>query len=342
MTESLQNKRLATPDLLKGIAILFMIQVHLMELFARPVIYGSWLGKISLFLGGTPAAPIFMMIMGYFVAKANLSSMKLIRRGVQLIIWGILLNIALNFHILIRIIYDHWNFDLWQFIFGVDILPLAGLSLIFIALLPKVVKEKWYLLLLIIIVIFGFGTLINGENISSPWNYLSSFIIGGTTWSYFPVLPWLAYVLSGYAFLKLEGFFLTWSWHQYYKIFLIVGFIIFLSLSWNYASSITHNLEDYYHHGIDFYIWSVVFSLFWAGFIFLYAQDLSNTLFGKYLIFTGKNITSIYVFQWLIIGNMATTWYKQQDWMVIIVSFIFIIIVSSALSWTWNYLKHKI
>ena len=56
-----------TADLLKGMAVLAMIQVHLMELFARQEVYDSLTGKISLFLGGIPAAPVFMAVMGYFL-----------------------------------------------------------------------------------------------------------------------------------------------------------------------------------------------------------------------------------------------------------------------------------
>ncbi|MEI7897648.1 MAG: heparan-alpha-glucosaminide N-acetyltransferase domain-containing protein [bacterium] len=56
-----------TADLLKGIAVLFMIQVHIMEQFASPDTCNSLIGKISMFLGGPPCAPVFLAVMGYFL-----------------------------------------------------------------------------------------------------------------------------------------------------------------------------------------------------------------------------------------------------------------------------------
>jgi uncharacterized membrane protein len=60
-----------TADLLKGFAVLFMIQVHIMEQFATPDTCNSIIGKISMFLGGPFCAPVFMAVMGYFLAFSS-------------------------------------------------------------------------------------------------------------------------------------------------------------------------------------------------------------------------------------------------------------------------------
>jgi len=341
MNDLQQKNRVIVPDLLKGIAILFMIQVHLMEQFARPVIEASIAGKISYFLGGTPAAPMFMMIMGYFIAKSNMPRIKLIKRGLKILLWAFLLNLGLNAHILYNIIFQGWDFDKWSFIFGVDILFLAGMSILFIAFLASAIKKRWYLLFLVIVVIFAASQLIDGSTIDKPWNYFTSFFIGGTYWSYFPLLPWLAYPLSGYAFHQLESFFMAWSWHKAFNYVIGFSLPIFLILTWNYASSIMYHLEIYYHHQFGFYIWSVVFSLLWAGMIFIFKDKLSDSLIGKYFKYLGRNITSIFVFQWLIIGNLATIWYKLIDWPGLIASYIIITAISSLLSLAWTTLKQK-
>jgi uncharacterized membrane protein len=61
-------KRDGTADLLKGFAVLFMIQVHLMEQFVSAYTYNSLIGKISMFLGGPFYTPVFLAVMGYFLA----------------------------------------------------------------------------------------------------------------------------------------------------------------------------------------------------------------------------------------------------------------------------------
>ena len=63
-----KKNRLELPDIVRGLAVVFMVQVHLTELFVTQDIYNSAFGKISLFLGGIPAAPVFMVMMGYFLA----------------------------------------------------------------------------------------------------------------------------------------------------------------------------------------------------------------------------------------------------------------------------------
>ena len=40
---------------------------------------------------------------------------------------------------------------------------------------------------------------------------------------------------------------------------------------------------------------------------------MKNTFILKYLTWTGRNVTLIYVIQWLIIGNVATAIFQTQD-----------------------------
>ena len=58
-------------DLLKGIAVLLMIQVHVLELFASETILKSGGGALLMFLGGPFVAPVFMAILGYFTISST-------------------------------------------------------------------------------------------------------------------------------------------------------------------------------------------------------------------------------------------------------------------------------
>ena len=87
------------PDLMKGIAVIAMIQVHIMELFAKAEILEGPVGKASLFLGGPFAAPVFMTVMGYFLAGSVKRTREKMKRGLQLIGLGFLLNIVIYFGI---------------------------------------------------------------------------------------------------------------------------------------------------------------------------------------------------------------------------------------------------
>ena len=149
--------RTQTADLLKGIAAILMIQVHIIELFATQNIFNSNIGKILLFCGGPPVAPVFIIIFGYFIAASKRSTTQLIVRGLKIIFLGLFLNIALNFNLIISVSKGKFNIDIWPYIFGVDILPLAGLSLIIIALLSFMwrMNRSFNFFLLIGVVLFS-------------------------------------------------------------------------------------------------------------------------------------------------------------------------------------------
>lgn len=120
------------PDMLRGIAVVLMIQVHITEVFANDQFREGFWGQLSLFFGGLPAAPVFMFLMGWF-AIARSSNIKLFFRGVLVFLAGFLLNIGLNLALIISVLVGHQKADLWPYLFGVDIFSLAGLSLIIIS-----------------------------------------------------------------------------------------------------------------------------------------------------------------------------------------------------------------
>jgi len=126
-------KRLRIPDLLKGLAILFMIQVHIMELFIDYAGRESIVGKVSLFLGGPFTAMVFMIVMGYLVAKSQKTTVQTLLRGLKIFVLGFFLNIGLNFHLLLKIKYDGWPYNPLEYIFGVDILNIFLVWIYFIS-----------------------------------------------------------------------------------------------------------------------------------------------------------------------------------------------------------------
>ncbi len=116
------ERRTQTADVLKGIAVLLMIQVHILELFSAESISTSNIGKVLMFFGGPPVAPVFMAILGYFVLSVNKTSRQLVVRGIKIFMLGMLLNLALNFNLLLKVNNGTLAVDVWTYVFGVDIL----------------------------------------------------------------------------------------------------------------------------------------------------------------------------------------------------------------------------
>jgi uncharacterized membrane protein len=320
------------PDLMKGIAVLAMIQVHIMELFARPEILSGSIGKISLFLGGPFAAPVFMAVMGYFIAdstkrqgdKEKGRQGDNVRRGVMLIMLGLLLNIGLNFHLLVKIYYGTFDLNPWDYIFGADILFLAGISIIIIAILEELFRKRLAPFVFIMILVPVITPYL--PDLPVNFKYIQAFLYGHYSWSYFPVFPWLAYPLLGYFLNRIEtGYPEAWKSINDRIILVILLTAILLITLFIPAFKIITELPSYYHHQVFLFTWI-------AGFLVLFtwlAQKLESfsgqSPVMKYIKWLGKNVTVVYVVQWLIIGNIATAIYQTQDAWALLAWFIAIL-----------------
>jgi len=328
--------RKSTPDLLKGIAVMMMVQVHLAELFATESFTAGFWGKMSLFYGGPPAAPVFMIVMGYFAMLSDRDFGTLILRGVKLILLGLILNIMLNAHALIRIFFGTLELDPLKFIFGADILPLAGLSIIIIALLRLTFGKNplpFLVLLIITLIMPFFNPLFLTEGRAS---YGMAFIAGNYSWSYFPLFPWLAYPLSGCLLSVFERaprvktlFEKHWIW------ILVISLSLVLTTAWFAVPQIV-SLPLYYHHNVLLFLWIILFIFIWYSLFHKLNSGSPRAWPLVYLQWVGKNVTAFYVFQWIIIGNLATWLYHTQRSWHLILWFVSITGVVSLLVLGWN------
>lgn len=333
----LRDKRSPIPDLLKGFAVLFMIQVHIMELFINRSGQESWFGQTSLFLGGPFAAPVFMVVMGYFISKSKLGLYQGIFRGIKIFILGLLLNIGLNFHLLLKIISGKLMINPLEYIWGIDIFFLAGLSIIILSLLKPIIKRKYWIILILILGISIGTPYINQLFSDKEPDYFLPFIGGQFSWSYFPLFPWLAYPLIGFSFHKWEDSIVGFRqknkltfWSAISCIFVLL--VVFIAFGLN----ITINLNSYYHHHFFYMIWAMGLIILWALLAQLSVKYI-NTKVINFIAWMGINVTTIYVIQWLIIGNISTAIYQTQE--IETFGFWFIIILFVSISFTFLYQK---
>lgn len=336
-------KRNSLADLMKGLAVLLMVQVHIMELFARQEVYDSLAGKVSLFLGGPFAAPVFLAVMGYFLAVSGRSFAEMLWRGTELILLGILLNVGLNFHLLLKIYNGVILDDPWQYIFGADILFIAGFSIIFISILKIKLKAGMLPILGLMLAVAALPLVIP-ENIGERdfWTYLLSFFYLKTEWSYFPVIPWFSYALLGFAFRQFQK-----DYTGHYEglrsraPFILLVVSLALALTSFYPVRIITHLPSYYHHNILTFLWISLFILFLMIILDIMEKEWGRNWFFAYLKWLGKEVTVMYVFQWLIIGNLATWLYKSQHPIWLVLWFAGILALSSLLTYLYTLLKNR-
>lgn len=318
-------------DLLKGTAIPLMIQVHIVELFARQEIMDGGAGRVLLFLGGVPVAPVFLAVLGFYALRSGPTSGRVILRGGCLIALGGLLNVGLNLHLLLRMLFGSnvhlRELDAWAYVLGADILFLAGASLMAIVLLRTALKSQPLLWIAASVGVASAAPWMTDLlTTESGWKWPAAFIAGRYRWSYFPVFPWLAYPLLGVAAFHLrERVHLS---RRGGAIALALGLPILL-FSAPFAIESSHDLPAYYHHGVALFLWNGVFLVLWT---LLHARIASwRNGVTNWLAWLGRNVTACYVVQWLLIGNLATAFYKTQTLFECVLWFVFVLVATSAL-----------
>jgi uncharacterized membrane protein len=171
--------------------------------------------------------------------------------------------------------------------------------------------------------------------------YVSAFFYGSTTWAYFPLFPWLAYPLAGVAFYQIkEKLNISKLQNGAIRMLTLIVFLFFMTSTIFYAVKVASNLQTYYHHGILFSFWTLLFLAFYSYFVNETNNIIGQSVFIRYIKWLGQHVTVIYVIQWILIGNIATSIYKTiSSPFYLVLSFIGIVIVSSALCFI--YLKIK-
>lgn len=328
-------------DLAKGVAILAMVQIHLMEVFALPAVYNSLLGKISLFLGGPLVAPAFLLILGYFLAPQKHTLSNKFFRGVKLFIIGLLLNLGLNLNLLVKNYKGIVNINKWQFLLGVDILLCAGLSIIILAMVSAVFKKNVSLYLMFsCLIVFATKYITALPNLDSFFKYPMAFVGGKYIWSYFPLFPWLAYPFVGYAlFLLKDRVDIQNLCNPRIRLIGIIVITTIINWSGIYAMPQITKLAAYYHHGLSLFLWINAFLFIWFLFLKTLGEHIEQSQMFSYVKWLGSNVTTIYIIQWLIIGNIGTSIYKTQTLAQLIIWYVFIMILVSIC--TFSFLKCK-
>jgi uncharacterized membrane protein len=319
-------KRELEIDIARGLAVFFMVFVHLLLNVSTDKIIESKFGLIIDFLGGIPSAPVFMLLLGVGVVYSrNQSFSSNLYRGIKVLIIAYSLNLLRE--TIPKLLY-YFNSegsinDILNSYFNIDILQFAGLTLIFFAFVKKF--SFHHKLLIKIGVIIGFINFlllnINCDNI-----YLSSFqglFWGVNSISEFPFFSWIIYPITGYIF----GYYLIScsSKKQLYKEIIKISLptmILLLGVSNKLELNLSLETEiEYYHHDLfsGIFFLSVIFT--WISMLFFISRNIPSILQNILYKFS-KNVTSIYV-HWVIVG-----WLVYFD---VLIENIFVFIMTSIL-----------
>jgi uncharacterized membrane protein len=183
--------RLIFLDVLRGFAILLMVQDHAFDWWLHGQFQPTPWGRITEFLG-TLAAPLFLFLMGTSLAlsahergQRGMSTPQLaivyLRRGLFLVLQGYLVTCLIFYN-------GHNPAEMG----AVDVLHCLGLSMI--VLIPFVLARAWPVTLLTVLVAAAISPWAWSWNLSP---LLATWLSGSSGISYFPLFPFVVFALAG-------------------------------------------------------------------------------------------------------------------------------------------------
>jgi uncharacterized membrane protein len=202
-------ERIRAFDLARGLAIVFMIGVHVLWHWGAPDTWTTPIGQVISLLGGPTAAPVFMFLMGASLAFSSRTSFSsLAVRGVWLLWLGYLLNVLrgvipayLGIQAGIVTPEQIAPFTLPWLATTVDVHHMAGLSLIAIAALRSVTRRPGWLWVTLAAAVVLAGPLLRGLEFGTPLlDGPLTPVLGGAPNVYYAVVPWIAFPLAGAAY----------------------------------------------------------------------------------------------------------------------------------------------
>lgn len=334
------QERMPYFDHVRGMTVAFMIICHPVIVYGTDRVLEGPLGVFAAEVIGTwPGAPVFMILMGIFFVfpQARPASVRM-ARGVKLFLLGLVLNCLrlvipyliaklVNPGALSNLHYLTPNSDfsvLWQLFYFMDILTFAGLAFIVLALFDLFFKKDWHWVVLGLLVAWAAPALWGtGRDwgvfyplVQPFWGNALTQNLGGDT--SFPVFPWLVYpivgVLIGRAFLKGDAF------GAVLKKMLFSALLLGAAGGLIVALSQKNQFGDFYRMYPGGTFLCIAADLLWIGMFMLLTKHgiFQKTL--NYLIFWSKNITLIYLVQWVLIGfGIVFLGYHQLDnpWIVL-------------------------
>ncbi len=203
------SSRLVAVDIVRVFAMVLMIQGHTLDVLLTPSSqYSSWYNYWLFCRGFT--APLFMTLSGFGFAIATLrhwddnlhfgpTVAKRLRRFAFFVILGYSLRIPVHSLRDLR-----WaDADAWHGFMQVDVLQTIGFTLIALQVLVWILRTPGRLAAvtgaMAILIVFTAPLAWRSSSLAALPLFASSALIGTTTGSLFPLMPWSAYILLGAA-----------------------------------------------------------------------------------------------------------------------------------------------
>lgn len=301
-----EKHRLPYLDFTRGLAVLFMVMIHVVMTYGTPGVTDSAYGYFIDFLGGPPAAPVFMVTMGlFYMLSSKGDDLKTgLMRGFKIYLFSLVFSF-LRTDLLTILDYgvegiNPFNPESMIFLWEVDILQFAGIAMMLMALIRHLLKKPiWWLTIAVFIMIISPFTWGITTGVSLI-DWVLHYVWGNSDLTYFPQFSWLYYPLVGMVIgVYIRG---ARAPEDIAPSLLKPGLILLAIGSAITLTNMDYHIGTYYHSGQGGVIWITGFVLTWMWLIFKLTPRIQDSRFYKTVTYWGRSTTAIYVIHWLLVA----------------------------------------
>ena len=307
--------RLIEADAVKTFAIIYMVIIHVYERMSvvesTATMPDSVLRNIIEFAGGPLAAPVFMFSMGIGMMYTRHNSPEdFIKRGFRLLIAGYILNFVRFTGPLLAAkamgMNTDYGYSVLDTFFMVDIFQLAALSFLLMGLLKKAHMKPFFILCLALLMQAAGTWLGLHMDQESPLNmFFGLFVYVGSA-SGFALMLWFVYPAAGMLFAEIMKN--VEDRDCFYKRTLVLCAAVIISMvsvlpltDYDIRSTYALAGDIYYRQNMYSFLFTLSVILIALASSYLVFRGREHTMIGRFIRYCSVNLTTIYVFQWLLI-----------------------------------------
>lgn len=318
-------KRVPEIDLMKALAIIAMVLIHVWEISSSLSIV-SGIEKaaefVVNFMGGIPSAGVFMLTMGWGAAFSRRSTPRTyLDRMFQLILLGLLVNFFEHY---LPAMIDPEHFgplsEIAPSIIAVDIYFFAPLGMLYFAIMKKLAIDgkgslaiAFSILLVagcsILNIVLGYETITTGN----VWlDTILGVLIRENEWSYFPFISWIIFPVLGYGLATLFRHGKSRSQALLFAGMTGVASIVIAELLMKRYGIVDSVLTEAANSSeASYYALSPACALCGYGILALeyvlasVFTTLSRQRVPAFLNYMSRNVMEIYIAQWVLIGLLS-------------------------------------
>jgi len=308
-----QNRRVEEIDFGRGLAVFLMMLVHTLWMYADQHTQGeTWFGDVIHFIGkGTPA---FLLTMGMsFILTKNQSLKSALIKGAMILAFAYVMNF-LKFVVPIKVFgtmpesfvaaygfSSPISFGEMRYIFLTgDILQMAGISFMAIGVIRYFTQNKW-IYLAIAIFIAGISKELSGFQLGIDGvDYILKLFFSSHYQVYFPVFPWMSFIVFGMFMGKLIEENLEDIRIFFNKLPKMAAVTLIPGIALCYWQ-FDYHFDNFFHLGFGGFLYLLGINLILFLIIHKIVQSNSQNFFVRFLYFCSERVTSMYIIQWVLI-----------------------------------------